>query len=74
MLQENTLRIYHEDSNSEPCDEFDLCPQNGEVTVHSAVSAADLTNTVSSDLPYILKLEYQPETTCWPGRLVFYIL
>ncbi len=42
------------------------------VTIHSAVTAAELTNTASTDLPYILRLEFEPETTCWPGRSELY--
>lgn len=65
-------------------EDFALTPSNGEtvksdsfhnanyflgtVTVHSAVTAAELKNTASQDLPYILRLEFEPNTTCWPGR------
>ena len=68
-LSENVLYIYtSSNTDTEPIDEFDLCPSNGEVTIHSAVTAADLTKTASVDLPYILRLEFEPYTTCWPAR------
>lgn len=68
-LEENTLRIYSDESReAEHCEPFNLCPSNGFVSVHSAVTAAELTKTASSDLPFILRLEFEPDTTCWPGR------
>ena len=71
VLKDNSLHLYTDDTLAEECnDAFDLCPSNGITTVHSAVTAAELTNTASSDLPYILRLEYEPDTTCWPGRWV----
>jgi hypothetical protein len=69
-LRNNRIAIYESDTvqNHDPIDEFDLCPENGEVTVHSSVTPTELPNTASSDLPYILRLEFVPDTTCWPGR------
>lgn len=69
VLMENEIHIFNDqDTTADHVEEFELCPGNGTVTVHSAVTAAELTNTASSDLPYILRLEFEPETTCWPGR------
>ena len=73
VLGNNHVYIYGSDracvqEESDPVEEFDLRPCNGFVTIHSAVTAAELTNTASTDLPYILRLEFEPETTCWPGR------
>jgi citron Rho-interacting kinase len=68
-LSDNQLLLYpSNNTDTEPMEEFKLCPSNGEVTIHSAVTAVDLTNTASVDLPYILRLEFEPNTTCWPGR------
>ena len=70
LLENNHIYIYLEEGSTgqNPIDEFDLCPPNGEVSVHSAVTAVELSNTAASDLPYILRLEFEPNTTCWPGR------
>ena len=70
VLRKNKIYIYEKDITDDltPLDDFDLCPANGEVTVHSSVSPTELTNTASSDLPYVLRLEFEPDTTCWPGR------
>ena len=70
VLGNNHVYIYNTDNTEEmdPVEEFDLRPANGFVSIHSAVTAAELTNTASTDLPYILRLEFEPETTCWPGR------
>lgn len=68
-LEDNVVYIYDKDVTDLGCvDHMELCPANGTVSVHSAVTAAELTNTASSDLPYILRLEFVPNTTCWPGR------
>lgn len=49
---------------------LDFRPEIAKIIVTSAVSATELTYAASSDLPYVLKLEYVPHTTCWPKRLV----
>ncbi|XP_056266907.1 citron rho-interacting kinase [Pseudoliparis swirei] len=54
-------------------EEFELCLPDGEVTVHGAVGASELINTAKSDIPYVLKLESHPFTTCWPGQAVFFM-
>ena len=75
VLGNNHVYIYSSDNteDADPVEEFDLRPSNGFVTIHSAVTAAELTNTASTDLPYILRLEFEPETTCWPGRYANYL-
>ncbi|XP_035230505.1 citron Rho-interacting kinase-like, partial [Stegodyphus dumicola] len=41
------------------------------IVVTSAVSATELTYAATSDLPYVLKVEYIPRTTCWPERCLY---
>ncbi|XP_078681542.1 citron Rho-interacting kinase-like isoform X2 [Branchiostoma floridae x Branchiostoma belcheri] len=69
-LQGCKLLIYDMDNKVDRtlCDEFDLCPEDRTISIHSAVTAAELINTAKTDLPYIIKLESHPCTTCWPGR------
>ncbi|XP_061583739.1 citron rho-interacting kinase isoform X5 [Cololabis saira] len=54
-------------------DEFELCLPDGEVTVHGAVGTSELINTAKSDIPYVLKLESHPHTTCWPGQSLYFM-
>uniref|UniRef100_A0A8C5A8J8 Citron Rho-interacting kinase n=1 Tax=Gadus morhua TaxID=8049 RepID=A0A8C5A8J8_GADMO len=54
-------------------EEFELCLPDGEVSVHGAVGASELINTAKSDIPYILKLESHPHTTCWPGQTLYFM-
>ncbi|CAN9512415.1 unnamed protein product [Ophioblennius macclurei] len=56
-----------------PEEEFELCLPDGEVTVHGAVGASELINTAKSDIPYILKLESHPHTSCWPGQALYFM-
>ncbi|XP_029947313.1 citron Rho-interacting kinase isoform X1 [Salarias fasciatus] len=56
-----------------PEEEFELCLPDGEVTVHGAVGASELINTAKSDIPYVLKLESHPHTTCWPGQALYFM-
>lgn len=51
-----------------PIEEYDLNPSDGRVSVHAGVTAAELPNTAATDLPYVLRLEWHPQTTCWPGH------
>ncbi|CAH1233604.1 CIT [Branchiostoma lanceolatum] len=68
-LQGCKLLVYDMDNKDRTlCDEFDLCPEDRTISIHSAVTAAELINTAKTDLPYIIKLESHPCTTCWPGR------
>ncbi|NXA56398.1 CTRO kinase, partial [Nothocercus julius] len=59
------------EAGQRPLEEFELCLPDGDVTVHGAVGATELTNTTKTDVPYILKLESHPHTTCWPGRTLY---
>ncbi|XP_071376611.1 citron Rho-interacting kinase [Centroberyx affinis] len=56
-----------------PLEEFELCLPDGEVTVHGAVGISELINTAKSDIPYVLKLESHPHTTCWPGQSLYFM-
>lgn len=67
-LDGSCLLLYKEDSDAHPIDTFDLSPPDADVSVHSAVTAAELTNIASLDLYYVLRLDQDPLTTCWPGR------
>ncbi|XP_062613550.1 citron Rho-interacting kinase-like, partial [Saccostrea cucullata] len=70
-LENNILLMYREESDANPIDTFDLNPAETDVTVHSAISSAELPNTASTDLPYVLKVEHEPLTTCWPRRELY---
>ncbi|XP_078336278.1 citron Rho-interacting kinase-like isoform X2 [Crassostrea virginica] len=70
-LENNILLMYREESDANPIDTFDLNPAETDVTVHSAISSAELPNTASTDLCYVLKLEHEPLTTCWPRRELY---
>ncbi|XP_070571678.1 citron rho-interacting kinase-like isoform X2 [Ptychodera flava] len=71
LVDGSKVCIYDKENSLETIDEFDLCPPDGKVTVHAAVTPAELLNTASTDLPYILRLELHPKTTCWPGRNMY---
>ncbi|XP_038054827.1 citron Rho-interacting kinase-like isoform X3 [Patiria miniata] len=74
VLEGTKLCIYDKENtngSSKPGDEFDLCPSDGRVTIHAGVTAAELGNTASTDLTYVLRIELHPHTTCWPGRTLF---
>jgi hypothetical protein len=67
-MEGNILLMFNTDYDANPVDTFDLNPAETDVTVHSAISAAELPSTASTDLPYAFRLEHEPLTTCWPGR------
>uniref|UniRef100_A0A668U8Y2 Citron Rho-interacting kinase n=1 Tax=Oreochromis aureus TaxID=47969 RepID=A0A668U8Y2_OREAU len=69
VLDGTKVSIY----DTEPREEFELCLPDGEVTVHGAVGASELINTAKSDIPYVLKLESHPHTTCWPGQSLYFM-
>ncbi|NXW55321.1 CTRO kinase, partial [Eurystomus gularis] len=74
VLEGTKVLIYDAESREagqRPLEEFELCLPDGDVTVHGAVGATELTNTAKTDVPYILKLESHPHTTCWPGRTLY---
>ncbi|XP_053325723.1 citron Rho-interacting kinase isoform X2 [Spea bombifrons] len=54
-----------------PVEEFELCLPDGDVTIHGAVGSTELVNTAKSDVPYVMKIESHPHTTCWPGRTLY---
>ncbi|XP_069128744.1 citron Rho-interacting kinase-like [Argopecten irradians] len=68
-LEDNILMLYNNESDANPVDSFNLKPQETDVTVHSAISPAELPNTALTDLSHVIKVEHEPLTTCWPGRL-----
>ncbi|XP_076092156.1 citron Rho-interacting kinase-like isoform X2 [Mytilus galloprovincialis] len=70
-LENNILLLFVYESDASPIDTFDLGPPNTDVTVHSAISTAELPNTTNTDLAHVMKLEQQPLTTCWPGRVLY---
>ena len=59
VLKDNSVQILEREQSGQGgvvLDSFGLCPpQGGSVSVHSAVTAAELTNTSSADLPYIFR-------------------
>ncbi|XP_062854955.1 citron Rho-interacting kinase isoform X2 [Trichomycterus rosablanca] len=66
-----TYEIEPREESVKPVDEFDLCVSDGEVIVHSAVGGSELTNTAKSDVPFVLKLESLPFTSCWPAQTLY---
>ncbi|MGH0162603.1 UNVERIFIED_CONTAM: hypothetical protein FKN15_043254 [Acipenser sinensis] len=76
ILEGTKVMIYDSEPREEglrPVEEFELCLPDGDVTVHGAVGASELPNTAKTDIPYILKLESHPHTTCWPGRSLYFL-
>lgn len=74
VLEGSMVKIFDNDnidSGAPAVDEFDLVLADGDVTVHGAVSPSELSNTVKTDIAYVLKLESHPHTTCWPGRMLY---
>ncbi|NXF05654.1 CTRO kinase, partial [Smithornis capensis] len=74
VLEGTKVLIYDaeaREAGQRPLEEFELCLPDGDVTVHGAVGATELTNTAKTDVPYILKLESHPHTPCWPGRTLY---
>ncbi|XP_052223336.1 citron Rho-interacting kinase-like isoform X2 [Dreissena polymorpha] len=70
-LENNILFLYHEETDASPTDTLDLAPLETDVTVHSAISTAELPSLAQTDLPYVFRIEHEPLTTCWPGRVVY---
>ncbi|XP_068087036.1 citron rho-interacting kinase [Anabrus simplex] len=69
-LQGSVLEVFDTQPTSKdavPVSTFEVCPPEGTTSVLSAVPYSDVVNTAKSDLPYILKVEVSPRTTCWPG-------
>ncbi|XP_028400493.1 citron Rho-interacting kinase-like isoform X3 [Dendronephthya gigantea] len=59
------------DSDQQQCENVNLCCEENEVKVHSAVAGSDLLGAAATDLPYVFSIEIHPQTTCWPGRTLF---
>ncbi|GJQ75197.1 hypothetical protein Trydic_g9799 [Trypoxylus dichotomus] len=78
-LTANTITVYQEPPNHETVkivSLLDLKPDNsyGKVTMEPVVSEIGIP-VASSDLPFILKVEVCPNTTCWPPKdLIFMTL
>ncbi|KAK3927456.1 Citron rho-interacting kinase [Frankliniella fusca] len=64
------LIFAHEPANNSahmsPIERYPLCPADGITTVSSATQA-EIVGTAKSDIPFIIKIEVTPRTTCWPG-------
>ncbi|XP_062844335.1 citron Rho-interacting kinase isoform X1 [Trichomycterus rosablanca] len=76
ILDGTKVSVYESEPREDsvkPQEEFELCLPDGEVTVHGAVRASELINTAKSDIPYVLKLESHPHTTCWPGQSLYFM-
>ncbi|XP_059174272.1 citron rho-interacting kinase-like isoform X2 [Physella acuta] len=71
ILEGTWLSLYLDEQDSNPVDSFDLNPIDADVSVHCAVTSAELSNTASTDLHYVLRLDQDPLTTCWPGRYLY---
>ncbi|XP_018097396.2 citron rho-interacting kinase isoform X3 [Xenopus laevis] len=67
LIYDNELK----EGGQRPSEEFELCVPDGVVTVHGAVGSTELVNTAKSDVPYVMKIESHPHTTCWPGRSMY---
>ncbi|KRT80293.1 C1 domain containing protein [Oryctes borbonicus] len=78
-LTTNTITIYEEPPNYETVKvikSLDLKPDNsyGKVTMEPVVSEIGIP-VASCDLPFVLKVEVCPNTTCWPPKdLIFLTL
>lgn len=68
---DNMLCFFEDANEIEPekaLIKLNFSPEVARMVVTSAVSPTELTYAASSDLPFVLKLEYIPHTTCWPQR------
>lgn len=45
---------------------LELCPSDGYGSVCDDVQPQDAGNTAATDLPFLLKIDVFPKTTCWP--------
>ncbi|KAK3084551.1 hypothetical protein FSP39_015212 [Pinctada imbricata] len=71
VLENNLLLLYRDEGDANPVDTFELNPSETDVGIHSAISVAELSSTAQSDLPYVIKIEHVPLTTCWSGRVLY---
>ncbi|XP_041348111.1 citron Rho-interacting kinase-like isoform X2 [Gigantopelta aegis] len=70
-LDNTWLLIYLTDKDANPVDTFELNPKDVEVSIHSAILPTELSNTVATDVAHVLRLDQDPVTTCWPGRVLY---
>lgn len=74
QLNDSQLRLYDKENvKANPINVFELnvtkCEEQCvEIIVAGAVSHSELVHTAKSDIPFILKVEWFSQTTCWPGR------
>ncbi|KAM8961552.1 citron Rho-interacting kinase isoform 2-T2 [Pelodytes ibericus] len=74
VLEGSKILIFEaelKEGGQRPVEEFELCLPDGDVTIHGAVGATELVNTAKSDMPYVMKVESHPHTTCWPGCTLY---
>jgi len=74
VLEGSKVLIYDNEAREagqRPLEEFELSLPDGDVSIHGAVGASELANTAKADVPYVLKMESHPHTTCWPGRTLY---
>lgn len=79
-LTPNTLYIYEQQPEengvcASPLDCFDLKPADSHGKVIMEPLAAEIDVPVaSSDLPFLVKIEVSPNTTCWPPKSFVFML
>ncbi|KAI4463668.1 myotonic dystrophy s/t kinase-related [Holotrichia oblita] len=76
-LTANTITIYEEPPNNETVKvvkSLDLKPPDsyGKVTMEPVVSEIGIP-VANSDLPFVLKVEVSPNTTCWPPKYLIFM-
>ena len=71
VLEGTWLTMYMTDEDASPVDSFDLNPMDSEVSIHSAVASTELNNTASTDVAYVMRIDQDPLTTCFPGRYIY---
>jgi hypothetical protein len=71
-LHNNKVYVYNDSdeltSGIKAVEEFDLCPNNGVVSVQSAVTQSELVNVTANDLPFVLKVDFEPDAVNIPNR------
>ncbi|XP_069684092.1 citron rho-interacting kinase isoform X2 [Periplaneta americana] len=69
-LEGSELQIFDHEPTDEtmcPTSTFLVCRPEGTTSILSSVPYSEVVSTAKSDLPFILKVEVSPRTTCWPG-------
>lgn len=69
-LEGSKLCIYEHEpiGNLSPISILDLCPSDGVGRVSKEVTATECANTAGTDLPFIIKINVGPATTCYPDK------